>query len=217
LTNDPGQCQKLPARISTENHPCNGLNCLNAYNFSEAAILDALNCGQSLTKYPRAQKVKNKCQFIMLASPVMIPIAKRVRGDPTPKASQEIQQASARQHRLGDLFQRTERSLRMLAQRDGGITASGGVAHKWLRDLARWVIAENHKPELEREDQRRKNALICWFAENCQDVIAQWETKLTSFPLIAESIQPPRATQADAGSIADDEGGNDWFDLDSTE
>jgi hypothetical protein len=153
----------------------------------------------------------------MLAAAVMVPTAKRVRRDRTPKAVQETQQVNARQHRLGDLFPKTESSLQVLAQRDGGTTASGGARQKWLRDLAHRLITEKHKPELKREDQRRKAGLTCWFAENCQDVIAAWEAELTIFSSIAESIQPPGLNQADAGSLGDDEGGNDWFDQDSNE
>jgi hypothetical protein len=114
---------------------------------------------------------------------------------------------------LGDLFPKTERSLQALAQRDGGTTAT----RKWLSDLADRLIAEKDKPNLKSRNQRRKRALTRWFAENCQDVIAEWEAELTIFPSIAESIQPPSMNQADAGSVADDEGGNDGFNPDLIE
>jgi hypothetical protein len=78
---------------------------------------------------------------------------------------QEQKQANERKEQLGEAFGNTENLLETLARREGRT-----VTKSWLTEVAEQFIANHNKPRLKRSDKRNKTSLLCWFAENCQNL-----------------------------------------------
>jgi hypothetical protein len=97
---------------------------------------------------------------------------------------QENSQASARRHQLGDVYDRMAWSLESLARLD-----EARPTREWMKNLANRLIDKKNKPPLGRLEKRRKVALICWFAENCQEIMIP-----RPFVLVRPQILTPNPT-----------------------
>jgi hypothetical protein len=102
-------------------------------------------------------------------------------------------------------------SLQLLAQAE-----NKNCTRSWMRSLAVRLISEKNKPALRRPEKRRKTALVCWFAENCQELLIPARPVLTIPILPAIPSHPGEQPAFDKNFDGDEP----WLDVelsDSTE
>jgi hypothetical protein len=136
------------------------------------------------------------------------------KADLTLETLQENEQLSERRRALADQFGEMHRSLELLANRQGA-----KATRKWLGDMAKRLVREKNKQEVDRQAKRRRNALICWFAEHCPEIAREFPPP----PRIPNPLPVPILPRAPVCAIArsafgDDPGfGDDWVDPDFSE
>jgi hypothetical protein len=68
--------------------------------------------------------------------------------------------------------------------------------------LAHKLIEERHLPRFDRLAQRKKEAVICWFCENCPDLVRNPDVHARDLAVALSELTPrstPRSAEAPGG------------------
>jgi hypothetical protein len=114
---------------------------------------------------------------------IVIPLASR--GSPLGLATQrEAAAVHDRMMRVGPRYHEMVRALEVITK-----MLQLKTTRAPLEDFANSLIKERGLPPLDRLARRKKQALICWFCENCPDVMLNPRSYLLNRPVSGDPIQ----------------------------